>query len=177
MMGTLEQASSGWRLRFTRDLAHPAERVWRAVTEAEHLRAWFPMRIHGDWVVGGPLIFSDPDGRGLEFTGKVLAYQPPSVLEFSWGPDVLRLEIEARGTGCTLTLLDTFDELGKAARDAAGWHVCLDLLAAHLDGGGTATKPAPGRSWSEIHPDYVTAFGPDAATIGPPPGYGPDDSA
>jgi uncharacterized protein YndB with AHSA1/START domain len=171
MMGTLEQASTGWRLRFTRELAHPAERVWRAVTEAEHLQAWFPMRIHGDWVVGGPLTFADPEGRGLEFTGKVLAYQPPSVLEFSWGPDVLRLEIEARGAGCFLTLLDTFDELGKAARDAAGWHVCLDLLAAHLDGGGPA-----GPTWSQIHPDYVTAFGPEAATIGPPPGYGPDDN-
>jgi uncharacterized protein YndB with AHSA1/START domain len=174
MLGTLEQASTGWRLRFTRELAHPADRVWRAVTEAEHLQAWFPMRIHGDWVVGGPLTFSDPDGRGLEFTGKVLAYQPPSVLEFSWGPDVLRLEIEPRGAGCTLTLLDTFDELGKAARDAAGWHVCLDLLAAHLDGAGQAGQAGP--TWSEIHQDYVAALGPEAATIGPPPGYGPDDN-
>ena len=174
MMGSLEQAGAGWRLRFTRDLAHPAERVWRAVTEAEHLTAWFPMRISGDWVVGGPLTFADPEGRGLEFTGKVLAYQPPSVLEFSWGPDVLRLEIEARGAGCTLTLLDTFDELGKAARDAAGWHVCLELLAAHLDGDGAG--PGSGRGWSEVHADYVTAFGPAAATIGPPPGYGPDDN-
>ena len=138
MLGTLGQAGTGWRLRFTRELAHPAERVWRAVTEPGHLAAWFPMRIHGDWVAGGPLTFTDPEGRGLEFTGKVLAYQPPSMLEFSWGPDVLRLEIEPRGAGCTLTLLDTFDELGKAARDAAGWHVCLDLLAAHLDG---ATEP------------------------------------
>ena len=119
MLGTLEQASTGWRLRFTRELAHPADRVWRAVTEAEHLRAWFPMRIHGDWVVGSPLTFSDPDGRGLEFTGKVLVYQPPSVLEFSWGPDVLRLEIEPRGAGCTLTLLDTFDEHGLMRRREA----------------------------------------------------------
>lgn len=174
MMGTLEQASTGWRLRFTRELDHPAERVWRAVTEAGHLAAWFPMRVQGDWVVGGPLTFADPEGRGLEFTGKVLAYQPPSVVEFSWGPDVLRLEIEPRGAGCTLTLLDTFDELGKAARDAAGWHVCLDLLAEHLDG---VMQPTPPRGWPELNRDYAQAFGPEAATIGPPPGYGPDDSA
>jgi len=25
-------------------------------------------------------------------------------------------------------LLDTIDELGKAARDGAGWHACLDVL-------------------------------------------------
>ena len=174
MMGTLEQASAGWRLRFTRELDHQAERVWRAVTEADHLAAWFPMRVEGEWVAGGRLTFSDPEGRGLWFTGKVLAYEPPSVLEFTWGPDVLRLEIEDRGAGCTLTLLDTFDELGKAARDAAGWHVCLDLLAEHLNG---ATQPAPSRGWPELNREYAEALGPEAATIGPPPGYGPDDSA
>ena len=124
------------------------------------------MRIHGDWVLGGPLTFTDPAGRGPEFTGKVLAYQPPSMLEFSWGPDVLRLEIEPRGAGCTLTLLDTFDELGKAARDAAGWHTCIDFLAHHLT--GTAAPWTSGGRWSEAHPGYVERFGPAAATLGPP---------
>ena len=28
----------------------------------------------------------------------------------------------------------TFDQQGKAARDAAGWHACLDLLGYELDG-------------------------------------------
>ena len=51
-------------------------------------------------------------------------------------------------------------------------HVCLDALAAHLD-----SRTEPGRGWTELNRDYVQAFGPDAATIGPPPGYGPDDSA
>jgi len=45
-MGTLEEAGGGrWRLRFTRTLDHPPEKVWRAITEPEHLRAWFPQRI------------------------------------------------------------------------------------------------------------------------------------
>jgi uncharacterized protein YndB with AHSA1/START domain len=167
LTGTLEQTGRAWRLRFTRELAHPVDRVWRAVTEADHLNAWFPMRIRGDWVVGGPLTFADPEGRGPEFTGQVLACQPPSLLEFSWGPDVLRLELQAHGAGTRLTLLDTFEELGKAARDAAGWHVCLDLLAVHLDGTGTAVR------WTEVHPGYVAAFGPDASSVGPPAGYEP----
>ena len=62
-----------------------------------------------------------------------------------------------------LTLINRFDEIGKAARDAAGWHACLDALEAWLDG-----VPAPGDRWSEVHPGYVERFGPEAATLGPP---------
>ena len=69
-----------------------------------------------------------------------------------------------RGAGCTLTFTDTIEAQGKAARDGAGWHVCLEALAARLDG---AEPPAASR-WKEVHPGYVARFGPEAATIGPP---------
>ena len=172
MKGTLEQAGPRWRLRFTRDLDHPVPRVWRALTERGDLEAWFPFRITGDWAVGGLLTFSDPRSRVPDFTGEVLAYQPPALLEFRWGPDTLRLEVEARDTGCTLTLLHTFDELGKAARDAAGWHVCLETLARDLDG---ASAP-PASLWGQVHPGYVSSFGPEASSAGVPHGYEPAKS-
>jgi uncharacterized protein YndB with AHSA1/START domain len=169
MKGTLEQAGPRWRLRFTRDLDHPVRRVWRAVTDPGDLETWFPFRITGDWAVGSHLTFSDPQSRVPDFTGEVLAFQPPALLEFRWGPDTLRLEVAARDTGCTLTLLHTFDEHGKAARDAAGWHVCLDALARHLDGN---TAP-PASLWGEVHPGYVSSFGPEASAAGVPAGYEP----
>ena len=165
-IGTLEPAGQAWRLRFTRELAHPVDLVWRALTETEHLNAWFPMRVRGAWAEGATLTFADPQGRGPEFTGRVLACQPPSLLEFRWGTDVIRLEIVPNPRGCTFVLTDTFGELGKAARDAAGWHVCLDSLACHLD--GAAAPWPPGEQWSEVHPGYVAKFGPDTATMGPP---------
>jgi uncharacterized protein YndB with AHSA1/START domain len=169
MHGILEDAGGRWRLRFTRPLAHPPEKVWRAITEPEHTQVWFPQQISGEWVAGGPLTFRDPQGRGPDFNGEVLAYQPPSLLEFRWGTDVIRLEIEERAGGCTLTLLDTIDEIGKAARDSAGWHECLDLLTFHLDG----QRPAwgHGERWAQVHPGYVASFGPEASAIGPPPGF------
>jgi hypothetical protein len=63
-------------------------------------------------------------------------------------------------------LVDTFDELGKAARDASGWHVCLDSLEQALDGRTPEWKP--GERWEAIHATYVERFGPQGATIGPP---------
>jgi hypothetical protein len=68
--------------------------------------------------------------------------------------------------GTELTLIDVLDERGKAARDGAGWHACLDALAAHLE-----TRPAPENRWKQVHPDYVATFGPEASTIGPPDGH------
>ena len=43
---------------------------------------------------------------------------------------MLRFELEPDGSGSVLTLTVTFPEYGKAARDAAGWHVCLEQLGA-----------------------------------------------
>jgi uncharacterized protein YndB with AHSA1/START domain len=170
MNGDLEQAGDRWRLRFTRELAYPPERVWRAVTEPDHLDAWFPQRILGEWTAGAPLKFESRSGEFPSFDGEVLACEPPSLLEFRWGSDVIRFEIVPNPQGCTFVLTDTFAELGKAARDAAGWHVCLDFLEQHLQ--GAAPPWSSGEHWAQVHPGYVEKFGPDAATMGPPQGRG-----
>jgi hypothetical protein len=67
-----------------------------------------------------------------------------------------------------LTLLDTLEERGKAARDGAGWHTCLDALGAHLLGRDTRHEMA---AWPEVNRQYIERFGPEAATIGPPEGF------
>jgi hypothetical protein len=80
-----------------------------------------------------------------------------------WGTDQIRVEVQPDGEW---TLLDTFDKLAKAARDAAGWHVCLDALEAQLDG----ARPSwdTGTHWKDVHPRYVAHFAPKAAALGPP---------
>jgi hypothetical protein len=96
----------------------------------------------------------------------MLVFDPPSVMEFTWGTDLLRIELAADGAGTVLTLTDTFDDVGKAAWDAAGWHECLDLLVSDLDG---TPPPAQGETWLRVHPVYVSTLGPEASTIGPAP--------
>jgi uncharacterized protein YndB with AHSA1/START domain len=169
MNGTLEQTTAGPRLRFTRHLAHPPEKVWRAITEPEHLQAWFPQRIVVErWARGAPLRFEHATVAEASFDGEVLVFDPPRLLEFRWGTDVIRLEVQPDGDGTVLTLLDTIDRLGKAARDGAGWHTCLDLLEHHLD--DTAPSWSQSERWRQVHPSYVEELGPEAATIGPPDG-------
>ena len=45
--GTLERHGDVSVLRYERRLAHPRERVWRAITEDADLAAWFPTTIEG----------------------------------------------------------------------------------------------------------------------------------
>lgn len=167
MDGQLEQSGGQWRLRFTRKLLHPPDKVWRALTEPEHLAAWFPTDIEGERMTGAPLRFVFRNGEGPAIDGEMITYDPPSVLEFRWGGDeTLRFELQSDGEGTVLIFLNTFDDLGKAARDAAGWHACLDALGYHLNDERPPWTPA--ERWRRVHESYVESFGPAASTIGPP---------
>jgi uncharacterized protein YndB with AHSA1/START domain len=167
MDGQLEQSGGRWQLRFTRKLPHPPEKVWRALTEREDLAAWFPADIEGERAAGAPLRFVHRNGEGPALEGEMITYDPPSVLEFRWGGDeTLRFELQADGAGTELTFVDTFDDPGKAARDAAGWHACLDVFAYHLNAEEAPWTPV--ERWQQVHEAYVRRFGPEAASIGPP---------
>jgi uncharacterized protein YndB with AHSA1/START domain len=165
-LGTLARDGDDVTLTFTRRLAYAPDEVWRAVTEPEHLRAWFPQKIVGERRAGAHLRFESEGGDG--FDGEMVAFEPPKLMELRWGADRLRIELTADGDGTLLTLTDTFAELGKAARDAAGWHECLGRLTSDLEG---QQGPGWGEVWRAVHPRYVERFGPEAAAIGPPEGW------
>jgi uncharacterized protein YndB with AHSA1/START domain len=133
-------------LEFVRRLPHPVEKVWRAVTQRDHLRAWMPCDIIGDRREGADLRlpfwpevlakygFDDP---GL--TGTVRIWDPPTVFEWSWDTDVVRFELAPDGADTVLTLTTWLSGKGAStAGTAAGYHVCLDHLAQVLDTGSAA---------------------------------------
>jgi uncharacterized protein YndB with AHSA1/START domain len=140
--------------------------VWRALTDDADLAAWFPTTIEGERQNGARLRFSFRRGEGEPFDGDMLAFVPPSLLELRWAHDILRFELEPDRAGCILRLSVTFPEHGKAARDAAGWHVCLERVAALCD--GTEPPGEPPARWPVVHRAYVERLGPEASVIGPP---------
>ncbi|MBV9855847.1 MAG: SRPBCC family protein [Streptosporangiaceae bacterium] len=169
MEGTLDTTAEGrFALRFERRLAHPPGEVWHALTDPKAMREWFPQEVEADLRPGGKMRFRHRRGEVYEdlpvIEGEVLEYDPPRLFAYTWGADMLRWELRPDGDGCLLVFTDTFGELGKAARDGAGWHVCLEALVASLDG----TRPPPRGRWQQVHPGYVERLGPEASTIGPP---------
>jgi uncharacterized protein YndB with AHSA1/START domain len=77
--------------------------------------------------------------------GTVTELVPPRRFSFTWGEDHLHFELEPLdgGSACLMRFMVELGTPDKAARDAAGWHVCLDALELRLRGAGVATPHAP----------------------------------
>lgn len=167
--GTLITVDGAPALRFERRYRHPIERVWRAVTDPDEMAQWFPSEVRGDRAVGAELAFVDDAHRaaaraageptradGPMFRGTVLAYDPPRLFAFSWGGEVLRIELhpDAGGTGTVLVFTHLLSHVAVAARNGAGWHVCLGQLDRLLG------AEAPDEDDMAVYQDYVTRVGP-----------------
>jgi len=141
MITTLEKDGARYTLTTERRLAEAPEKVWRALTNRELLKQWFPCDVEGEWTVGAGLRFEflRGEGEGLseaDMLGEVLAVKEARLLAFRWGDDVLRYEITPVEDGCHFRLSHTFDDPAWGARNGAGWEICLENLDLLLEGVG-----------------------------------------
>ena len=134
MYGTYETIDGKPAVRFERRYPHPVDRVWRAVTEPDQLAHWFPSTVEVDLREGGEMTFTFPGGEMEPMEGAVTVLDPPRRFAFLWGEEELRIELDPDGDGCRLRFTHVLSTREQAARDAAGWHVCLDRLADLLSG-------------------------------------------
>jgi uncharacterized protein YndB with AHSA1/START domain len=168
--GKLIEAEGGRvGVRFERRLAHPPERVWRAVTEADELAKWFPARpeISGERRVGAQLTITYPENVEPPDSGEIVELDEPRLFAFTWRsseqePQLLRFELEPDGDGTKLVFTHELPR-PDSAKVAAGWQLCLDDLEAALD--GQPRGEFPHDRWVELHEEYAEQFG-----VSPEPG-------
>ena len=156
-------------VRFERTFPHPVGTVWQAVTERAELEQWFPTTVEvASWEPGAPIIFRFAQDAYPAMRGEVLAVDPERALAFTWGEDTLTFALEpAAADACRLTLTVLMPELGKAARDSAGWESCLDMLAETV--AGTPPRRAAGTGdWEGYYEAYRRAGVPATAEIPTP---------
>jgi uncharacterized protein YndB with AHSA1/START domain len=143
-MGAPLFAEGRWGVRFERRLAHPPEKVWRAITESEHLVHWMPTDIVGERRAGAPIdlpfwpeAVAKYDIEDPVMHGEIRVWDPPRVFEWTWDTDLLRWELEPDGEHTVLTFSTWFgeDDDEIVAGASGGYHVCLDQLRAWLDTG------------------------------------------
>ncbi len=157
-------------LRFERRIAHPATAVWQAITEPRELAHWFPTTVAGEMRGGGHLTFTFEEHDLPPMTGEITDFDPPNQLAFYWGQDHLRFEVApaADGAHTDLTLTVLLDVAEKAARDGAGWHVCLDRMEASLGGAEGPAITGIDDGWRRHYEEYSSRGFPATAPLPEP---------
>ena len=152
-----------WTLILVRDLRHPPTIVWEALTDPVQLSEWAPFDANRSLAAVGPVMLSTvrtPNAQAFE--SSVKRAEMPRLLEYSWGGNDLRWELEQLGSGTRLTLWHNIDRR-FIAWGAAGWHICFDVLDRLLAGepigrmvGGDAVKFG---GWQRLNAEYAKQFG------------------
>src|ERR1700760_2063530 len=133
------------------------EKGFQALTDGETHRAfWFGYRIESNWTVDGPLRFYNPEGQ-LAHDDRVLAYDPPSTLAYSWKPlhkgfegeteSRVTFTLEQAGDQVKLTMVHDQMMQGGKMLDAVsgGWPAVTASLKSLMETGTALTMQPPKR--------------------------------
>jgi uncharacterized protein YndB with AHSA1/START domain len=160
-----------WTLVLVRELGHPPTSVRTALTDPEHLREWAPFDSDRNLGAVGTAKLTTVGAPALHVTeSQVTRADRPKLLEFNWGGQDIRWELEAMaGGGTRLTLWHNIDRR-YISMGAAGWHICLDVLDRSLAGRPIGRLVGPDAmkfgGWQQLHAEYVKQF--SAQTAGSP---------
>jgi len=164
MTETLNTENGRTVLRMQRELRHPVEKVWRAITEPGQLAGWFPAAVELDLRLDGPITFTFEEDPGApvdeQSRGVIRAYEPPRLIEYTWGDEVLRWELMPSADGCTLHLTATHDDRPGSASFTSGWIMCFDAMERVL-GGSTV----PAKDYAVLHEHFVKVYGLDRGVV------------
>jgi uncharacterized protein YndB with AHSA1/START domain len=155
MLASIQKVEDGYVARFDRPLKHSVEKVWAALTENDKLVRWMPNLQVEELREGGTIKFDMKDGTGKFIDIEITDFQRYSVLEYMWGNDRVRFELYPKPDGCLLILKEFISTLNDhSSKDLSGWHVCLDVLFALLDG---RLMDFPKGEWQKWYEQYVIA--------------------
>jgi uncharacterized protein YndB with AHSA1/START domain len=159
----IQKDGEKWTLVLVRNLAHPPAKVWKALTDPEHLREWAPFDSDRNLGTVGTAKLTTVGAPSLHVTEtQVKRADAPKVLEFSWGGQDIRWELEPEGAGTRLTLWHNIDRR-FIAMGAAGWHICFDvldrLLADRPVGRTVGADALKIDGFHRLHAEYAKQFG------------------
>ena len=162
-----------WTLVLVRDLSHPPEKVWTALTEPQALREWAPFDSDRNLGAVGTARLSTVGAPTPHVSEtRVTRADAPHVLEFNWGGQDIRWQLEPMAGGTRLTLWHNIDR-NFIAMGAAGWHICLDvlqrLLAGHPIGRIVGVDAMKFGGWQQLNAEYARQFASEAAPSGTTP--------
>ena len=168
----IKKDGENWTLILVRELHHAPEKVWLALTDPAHLREWAPFNADGSLSAEGTTVKLTTVGAPTPQVSETIVTRAdaPKVLEYNWGTQNIRWELEAFGGGTRLTLWHNIDRR-FISMGAAGWHICLDVLAHLLSGTPIGRMVGPDAiqfgGWQQLNVEYAKQFGIEPPTWPP----------
>lgn len=162
----IQKDGDKWTLVLVRELRHAPTMVWQALTDPAQLAAWAPFDADRNLASVGPVKLSTVGAPTPQVSEtSVKRAEAPKLLEYSWGGNDLRWELEAVGSGTRLTLWHNINR-GFITWGAAGWHVCFDVLDRLLEGDPLGRTVGPDalklEGWQRLVGEYAQQFGLEA---------------
>jgi uncharacterized protein YndB with AHSA1/START domain len=160
----VEKQADQWTLVVTRDIAHAPAKVWKALTDPAQLREWAPFDPDRDLGSEGPAKLTTVGAPSPQVSDiRVKRAEAPRLLEYTWGDQDLRWELEPLGKDRTrLTLWHNIDRR-FVSMGAAGWHICLDVLERLVAGTPIGRRVSMGlmqdAGWQRLNAEYAAQFG------------------
>lgn len=159
----IQKDGENWTLILVRELRHSPEKVWQALTDPAHLHQWAPFEADGSLGTAGARVklttVASPQQQVSET--KITRADAPRLLEYNWGGNDLRWQLEAVASGTRLTLWHNIDRR-YISMGAAGWHICLDVMDHLLSGNpiGRLVGPDAVRfaGWKRLNAEYAKQF-------------------
>ena len=155
---------ANWTLVLVRELEHPPEKVWAALTDPAQLREWAPFESDANLGAAGTVATLTTVGAPKPHVTetKVKRADPPKLLEFTWADRDIRWQLEPLGGGTRLTLWASIDK-HWITLGASGWHVALDVLDRLLSGWPIGRLAGPEamqvNEWNRLVGEYATLLG------------------
>ena len=159
----VQKDGDNWTLVLVRELRHPPAKVWEALTDPDHLREWAPFDSDRSLGAVGTAKLTTVGAPTPHVTEtRITRADAPRALEFNWGGQEIRWELEPLNSGTRLTLWHNIDRR-YISMGAAGWHICFDVLERFLAGdsigrivGADAMTCA---GFQRLHAEYAAQFG------------------
>lgn len=170
----VRKEGDSWTLVLVRELRHPPAKVWRALTDPDHLREWAPFDSDRNLDTVGTAKLATVGAPAPHVTEtQVKRADAPKLLEFNWGGQDIRWQLEPlAGGGTRLTIWHNIDR-GFISMGAAGWHICFDVLERFLAGQPIGRIVGPDAmkfgGWQRLNAEYAKQFGVEAPSWPPKP--------
>ena len=147
------------RIDRTIEIEAPPDRVWRVLTTAADLAAWFKVTVEGDIAPGAEvwMTSTQPGYEGMRFAVRIVEMTAPRQFVWQWHPGAVdpavdysrepwttvTFVLEAAGRGTRLSVSEIgFNEISLSRRakvfadNTGGWTAVIDWIRTYAEAAG-----------------------------------------